>query len=116
MGQNAMSKAVECVKNGAMGTLKASKSFGVPRTTLQRLAKSDDHFAVKKLGSKVPVFPEHMEAELVEHILTMEQSLFGVTIDGLRHVVYQFAETNDLEHPFNRENECAGKEWLRGFL
>ena len=51
-----MSKAVECVRNDAMGTLKASTSFGVTRTTLQRLAKSGDHFAVKKLGSKVPVF------------------------------------------------------------
>ncbi|VEN43752.1 unnamed protein product [Callosobruchus maculatus] len=40
-----MKKAVSAVREKRMGTLKAAKTFGVPRTTVQRLAKLD-HLSV----------------------------------------------------------------------
>lgn len=46
-----MSRAVLAVQKGEMGLLKASKAFGVPRTTLQRRARMKNVDAT--LGKKV---------------------------------------------------------------
>ncbi|CAH1955836.1 unnamed protein product [Acanthoscelides obtectus] len=40
-------RAVRAVREKTMGTLKAAKTFGVPRTTVQRLAKMD-HLSVEE--------------------------------------------------------------------
>ena len=42
-----MKKPVQAVLEKSMGTLKAAKTFGVPRTTVQRLAKMD-HLSVEQ--------------------------------------------------------------------
>jgi len=70
-----MANAVAAVKTGQMGTLKAAKQFGVPRTTVQRLAKQSNGpvLVKKRLGSKIPVFPESMESELVNHIKALDE-------------------------------------------
>ena len=56
----AMSKAVIAVKRHKMGTLKASKCFGLPRTTLQRLARHPEGTGRLLMGSRKPVFPPEM--------------------------------------------------------
>ena len=111
----AMQKAVEAIRAGEMGTLRASKQFNVPRTTLQRCLKSSI-VTKMRLGSKLPVFSPETEAELVQHIKDMDSRFFGFTTGALRRVVYQFAEINHLQHPFSREDKSAGKDWLRGFF
>lgn len=115
-----MSNAVAAVKAGQMGTLKASKQFGVPRTTVQRLAKQSNGpvglLLKKHLGSKIPVFPESMERELVDHIKALDERYFGFSASELRKVAYQFAERNNIRHPFNDQKQEAGKDWLASFL
>ena len=113
-----MSNAIAAVNAGHMGTLKAAKQFGVPRTTVQRLAKqSNGPVLVKKhLGSKIPVFPESMERELVDHIKALDERYFGFSTAELRKVAYQFAERNNIPHPFNDQKQEAGKDWLSTFL
>ena len=116
--ETAMSNAIAAVNAGHMGTLKAAKQFGVPRTTVQRLAKqSNGPVLVKKhLGSKIPVFPESMERELVDHIKALDERYFGFSTAELRKVAYQFAERNNIPHPFNDQKQEAGKDWLSTFL
>jgi len=112
-----MAEAIEAVQSGKMGTLKAAKAFSVPRTTIQRLAKTSVSGGVKKqLSSRAPVFSVTMEAELVNHIKNMDSRFFGFTTTELRKVVYQYATLNGLKHPFNTANCKAGKDWLRSFL
>jgi hypothetical protein len=112
-----MSNAIHAVRRGEMGTLKASKQFSVPRTTLQRALKTDGQSSSKKpLGSRKTIFSPEMEAELVQHIKEMENRLFGFTPLDLRRVAFQFAEANDLQHPFSMEDKAAGKDWLQCFL
>jgi len=76
--ETAMSNAVAAVKAGQIGTLKAAKQFGVPRSTVQWLAKqSNGPVLVKKhLGSKTKVFPESTECELVYHIKALSVVVF----------------------------------------
>lgn len=115
-----MEQAINSVNNGHMGLKTASKTFKVPRTTLQRMAraaKTGDlpvgDVASTKLGRKT-VFSDAVEKELVEYILKMEAQFYGLTKKDLCRMAYTVAIRNDVEHPFR--NGIAGRSWLDGFL
>lgn len=46
----------------------------------------------------------------------MEGQLFGFGTKELRALAFQLAERNNLRHPFDKETEMAGIDWLNGFL
>ena len=75
-----------------MGNLKASKTFGVPRATLERKPKCFDtplsKVANVPLGRK-PILPPHIEVELVSYIIEMEAKLFDLICTGVRRMAYQ---------------------------
>lgn len=121
--EECMRQAIEEVLEGRMGYLKASKQFGVPRTTVEarvnkiKKGKLERKYSAKKgLGRHRPVFSEAQEEELVKHILYMESRLFGFTLSDLRSLAYQLAERNGLAHQFNKDKKMAGKTWLYKFL
>lgn len=63
-----MARAISAIRKGEMGLKKASRSFNVPRPTLQRLARVDkppEEAASTKLGRK-PLMSDDMEKELVD--------------------------------------------------
>ncbi|KAJ8972235.1 hypothetical protein NQ317_017559 [Molorchus minor] len=111
-----MRQAVEEVLEGRMGYLKASKVFGVPRTTLEARVKKvkkgvvrREDSAKKGLGYHKPVFSPAQEEQLVQHILSMEARLFGFTLNDLRSLAFQLAFRNNLPHQFNIEKEKSGR-------
>ncbi|XP_025837637.1 uncharacterized protein LOC112906837 [Agrilus planipennis] len=112
-----MEKAVTAVRENKMGTLKAAKTFHVPRSTVQRLSKKENlspaQVARSKLGRKT-FLPDKMEEELVTYLLVMEQKFFGCTIQDLRRVAFQLAQRNNIQTPF-KSNE-AGRAWTDLFL
>ena len=78
-----------------MGYLKASKTFGIPKTTLIRRVMDKNKFPKgtnKFLGNKTSVLPRELEDELCSYILSMEERLFGLTKDDLRSMVFELAE------------------------
>lgn len=100
-----------------MGLKKASKTYNVPRSTLQRLTKEKYGNPVEASQAKVgrpPVFNKQLEEELVNYCLAMEASFFGLTRSDLRRMAVQLAEKNNVKHPF--KNEMAGKKWVSLFL
>ncbi|GBP91254.1 hypothetical protein EVAR_64051_1 [Eumeta japonica] len=113
-----MVKAIKMVREKKMGTLKAAKTFNVPRTTLQRLTYKTDltpeEAAATKLGRKT-VLGTQLENVLVEYVLTMESKFYGLTRSDLRRMAYMLAKRNNLPNPF-QESGLAGKTWLRLFL
>ena len=115
-----MHAAVIAVQNGEMGYLKASKQFGVPKSTLIRHVKRQTVSAEAepvpvRLGRYRPVFTDEQEQVLKAHILAMEQRFFGMTTTDVRYLAYHMAERNNIDHNFNKETELAGKDWLVGF-
>ncbi|CAH1964892.1 unnamed protein product [Acanthoscelides obtectus] len=69
----AIKRAVEAVKNKEMGTLLASKIFGVPKSTLIDYViskKPVDTLLAIKLGRK-PALRKKLEEGLVEYALEM---------------------------------------------
>ena len=57
-----------------------------------------------------------MEFQLVEHIIRLESSFFGLSIRDIRSLAYQIAEKNNLQYKFNRTMQLAGKKWFYAFL
>ncbi|KAL9697290.1 hypothetical protein quinque_000731 [Culex quinquefasciatus] len=69
----------------------------------------------RNLGRFKPVFTAQQERELVDYILAMEVTLYGVTSLEMRSLAYQLATINRIDHPFDNGTELAGKDWLYGF-
>lgn len=114
----AMVQAVAAIKEKKMGYLKASKTYNVPRSTLENYVKhkSKDVQALleTKLGRK-SVLGEDLEKELVKYCKVMEERFFGLKIRDIRQLAFQLAIKNNIEHPFPLSKGAAGKKWLRNF-
>lgn len=111
-----MASAIEAVQNKSMGTKRAALQFKVPRTTLRRRLKTGQGSTKGYLGGYKPTFDANAEAEISEHIKNLELRFFGLSSEELRRLVFQIAETHNINHRFNRETGMAGKKWLKGFL
>ncbi|XP_063220279.1 uncharacterized protein LOC134529776 [Bacillus rossius redtenbacheri] len=113
-----MEEAIIAVRECKMGTLKASKIFNVPRTTLQTLSKKIDvepaQAAQVKLGRKTLLW-EELELEIVDYLLDMEKYFFGCTLKDLRRLASELAIRNGLETPW-KDSEEAGRSWLDLFM
>lgn len=117
--EESMARALEAVGDGSLGFLSAAKTFGVPKSTLERRFKNANKIAKgtsKKLGSRRLTFPIELEQKLVEYTKKMEMMLYGLTTRTIRSLAFQLAEINNIEHNFNKNSQLAGWHWLRSFL
>lgn len=72
-----MKKAIEAVRREDMGVLLASKKFGVPATTLRRMARSNksiEELLFMPLGRRT-VFSKDIEDDLVKYLLEMKKDI-----------------------------------------
>lgn len=114
-----MTKAVLDARNDVAGYETLAKRYNVPVATLYRKSKregEESEVPKKKLGRFVTIFTKKQEHSLIEHVLAMQQRLFGLTYTDLRRLVFEFAERNQVAHTFNREKGMAGRDWLYEFL
>ena len=101
------------VKAGKMSKNKAEQMYGVPRKTLSRHLKG---MVAKpgQLGRFTSVLGTDFEKVLVQHALTLQKRMFGLTTLDMRKLAFDVAEELKISHPF--KNHKAGKEWLQSFL
>lgn len=122
-----MRRAVKAVLTNKMGFLRASATYDVPKSTLERRVRktrdtvgddtdSGNDCGKKNLGRFKTVFTANQEEELTQYIKSMEVRLFGITGKELRVIAYQLAQRNHIDNPFNEETGMAGEDWLSGFL
>ncbi|GLV33318.1 hypothetical protein CBL_11757 [Carabus blaptoides fortunei] len=112
-----MRQAIEGMRNG-LPYKTAARQFCVSLMSLKRRSKGQNKLAInehKTHGSKTQVFTEVQEQELVAYILDMESRMYGLTNRDLRSIAYELASRNGLTHPYSRETELVGKNWLLGF-
>lgn len=98
-----MTGAICEVLDSKMGFLKAAKLYGVPKTTLERKVKkartnnyTSQDAAAKKLGRFEAVFTMDQEKDLVDHVLFLEDRLFGITLTDLRILAFELADKNKI--------------------
>ena len=102
------------VKSG-MSKNKASKHFNIPQRTLNRHLAGKVIKPLCNLGHFVPVLGAQLEVALEEHMLEMQQMIFGLSCNDVRKLAFQIAVEKGLEHPFSSDKQQAGKAWLHDF-
>lgn len=114
-----MLAAVTAVKNKEMGYLLASRTFKVPKSTLEDYVKnkikSPEELIQTNLG-RPPVLPKEIKADLVDYCLEMDKRFYGLRASDIRRLAFQLAIRNNLKHRFSKNQERAGYKWLRSFL
>lgn len=116
-----MEEAVNAVVRGEMGYHRASSQFNVPQTTLERYVKKrrsnpNEENLSTTLGRYKTVFLPRQEEEIASYLRDMEGRLFGLTMTECRKLAFQLAELNNINHPFSKTSQMAGKGWMQGFL
>ncbi|KAL1377512.1 hypothetical protein pipiens_016215 [Culex pipiens pipiens] len=69
----------------------------------------------RKLCSFKTVFNPAQEQQLVNYILDMCRTFYGLTPKDVRSMAYQMAKANNIPHPFNHEEKHAGTDWFYCF-
>ena len=112
-----LDQAIKDVKEKKHSLRKAAIVYNIPKSTLERHVNTKVSQSGKaKLGHFVPALDSSFENELLEHAKKMQCMFFGLTTDSLRELVFQLAEANGLNVPFNKSSNKAGKDWLFNFL
>lgn len=90
----------------AMGFLKASETFNLPRSTLKDYVKSNGRNTVEALIGRKPALPTEVE-EFVRYCLVMEHKYYGLCAKDVKRVAYTVAIRNGVRHPslFKREKK-----------
>ncbi|GBN54087.1 hypothetical protein AVEN_166155-1 [Araneus ventricosus] len=110
--QESMSGAIQEVLEGNMGYRRASEAYSVPQTTLERKVKkarqkklSSEAAAVKMLGRYKTVFSEAQEKEFGQHLIHLEERLFGITLSDLRTLAIELAEKTTFRMSLTQKRE-----------
>ena len=113
-----MECAIDAMRRGDMGLNAPAKLYEVPKATLSQPKKKQNIYAndYVKFHGGVSCLGEDLEQELVEHCLTLEEMFFGLTINDVRKLAYQLAQSNGIPNNFSKEDEMAGKKCTYSFM
>lgn len=105
-----LQNALFAIRNDGRKIRDAGRAFNIPESTLRKKL-SENQPKPLRLGCK-PVFPEEIEDELREYILTLAKLFYGLTPRCLRRLTFRYAEQHNIVHKFDKEKGLAGKDWL----
>ena len=77
---------------------------------------SGDNLHKKQLEPKTTVLSKEQEDQLVKYVTDMDTVFFGLTINDIQRIVFQFVVKNNISHPFNLVTGLAGRDSVEGFL
>lgn len=109
-----LSQAVSAVQAG-MAKREASRVFQIPRRTLERYiqkAEETGSVVVEPMGGFKTVFSSSQEEQLVNYLVYMSQTGFGLSPQDVRSLAYQMAVASDITNPFDQTTELAETDWL----
>lgn len=109
-----LASAVTAIQNDSLSIRGASKRFSVPESTLRHRIKNND-FTKRALGPDCQLGFE-AEKKLALHIKKLQAVGFAPTQQNVRMLAYNFAETLNKKHTFNKDNKIAGKVWFSSFM
>ncbi|KAJ8875528.1 hypothetical protein PR048_023423 [Dryococelus australis] len=91
-------------------SFKWNRVRAVARKKEKGACKSDLYaYFFMSLGRFKPVFNKAQQKKVVEHILLMGNSSFGVLLKDLRRLAFELANKNNLSNNFNQDTKLAGK-------
>ena len=121
--ENNMELAIQAVKTKEMSLRKAAASYCVPKDSLSRRVNKNlksvsdgDNINKPILGPYRKVLSNTQEKELAEYIMKMDNAFYGLSIQELQKVVFDYVEKNKIPHPFNVTTKLAGRDFVSAFL
>ena len=117
-----MKLAILSVQKNELSIRKAAQAFEVPKDALHRRLKkqiksvSEESQHEKALGAFKTVLSRQEEDELVDYIKCMDSKFYGLTINDLRCIVFDFVSKKKIKNPFNSEKGMADRDFVAGFL
>lgn len=112
-----MVEAIKAVREKRLSVREAANHFKVPKSTLHRLMSGTDctaNIAASTMLGRKPILPAEVESELVDYLLEMEKTFYGLTRNDVRRIAFQLAERNNIVHPFT--NGLTGRAWFDHFM
>lgn len=92
----------------------AAEDVGVHEATLRKRLKTKN--VPISLGRFKPTLDKDQEMQFALHCQTMDEMFFGITINDLRRLAYEYASPNKIEHRFDNSSQMAGRHWVEGSL
>ena len=114
--------AVDDVINKGISLRKAAAEHQLNYKTLSRyvhLKRKDETAIPNTVGYQKTrlVFTDEIEMQLVEYLVTASKIFHGLTMEELRELAYELADSNSISMPASwAENGKAGVDWARGFM
>ena len=116
--EDQMKLAIMAVEKKELSIRKAAIVFGVPKISLNRRVKGKlKAYPVMRnknvLGHFRAILSHDQEKE---HIINMDQAFYGLSINDIRTIVYDYCQKNNVKNNFNSDNKMAGRDFVAGFL
>lgn len=92
----------------------AANAVGISESCLRKRLKLNR--AASSMGRFKPTFDSEQEKEFAIHCKQMDDRYYGLTINDIRRLAYEYADANHIEHRFDKSCKMAGRDWLDGFL
>lgn len=109
-----MEAALNEIHNGR-STRDVSRTFGIPRSTLQDRLKQGNTGSGPSMG-RHPVFSKEDEKLLADQVIKLSKLFYGISPAEIKRCAFSYATRNGIKNPFSQNSQSAGKAWLRGFL
>lgn len=114
--EDSMIAAMHACKQDNMSCNGAAERFGVPEATLRRYLKRNVDELPIHGGRHRSTFDAQNSKKLLKFIKEISERSFGLTSIQCRRLAFEYAEANNIDHPFNKERKMAGKDWLSTFI
>ncbi|KAB0794340.1 hypothetical protein PPYR_11179 [Photinus pyralis] len=111
-----MIEALNKVKQGDSVNATA-KRFNIPEATLRRYAKNypNNNFPTST-GRFKTTFSEDQFLNLKKYVEDVDRRAFGVTREQFARIAFDYAESLNIPHRFNKDKKRAGKDFVQAFM
>ncbi|KAJ8897798.1 hypothetical protein PR048_003148 [Dryococelus australis] len=93
---------------------KVAAELGIDESTLRKRLKPGA--GVTSLGRNKPVFTVDQKIELSTHCRYLDARSYGLTLQTLCKLGFDYAVSNGIIHPFDKATKMAGKDWAYRFI
>uniref|UniRef100_A0ABD2WZM9 HTH CENPB-type domain-containing protein n=1 Tax=Trichogramma kaykai TaxID=54128 RepID=A0ABD2WZM9_9HYME len=98
----------------------ASIEFGVPRSTLKNKYKKfledcTQPIEHQHIAGFTRTFSDEQEIALKSIIEKMENKMYGLSLDEVCEIAYEYAKVLEVKHQFNKNLKMAGEDWMQSF-
>lgn len=107
--EDRLNNAAKLVREEGIAIRTAAKAQDVDRMTLTRFLKNNE-FGYKICGKVRQVFTQDQELELAAHVKALDNCFYGLSVEKLRILAYDYGSANNLNIPDNwKRDRKAGK-------